>query len=165
VAGVCLFVCLPGRSVYLPRPILSVLVGGNMNQTIVANAQQREAVEAGLGANAISAGPGSGKTRTIVFRAKYLMAQGVSPANVLAVTFSKRAASEIEDRMNLAFGDLTEFTVGTFHAIGFCCLCLVFWSSFLSLLTERVFFCVCSLFFGLPFLVVFFLGRGSWLVS
>ena len=44
---------------------------------LVPSVQQREASQAGLGANAISAGPGSGKTRTIVFRAKYLISQGM----------------------------------------------------------------------------------------
>ena len=43
----------------------------------------------------------------------------MKPENILAVTFSRRAATEIEDRIGKAFGEHNEITVGTFHSIGY----------------------------------------------
>jgi uncharacterized protein (TIGR00375 family) len=66
------------------------------------NSAQERAVLAGPHPVLVLAGPGSGKTRTLAARAGYLLSQGVNPRNILAVTFTRRAALELDERL----GDL-----------------------------------------------------------
>ena len=83
------------------------------------NPAQREAVEAITGPVLILAGPGSGKTRVITQRVAYLIKVcGISPRHIMAVTFTNKAAREMEARLNrLVSGQVKALTLGTFHAI------------------------------------------------
>jgi superfamily I DNA/RNA helicase len=65
----------------------------------------------------IDAGPGTGKTRTLIERVLFLLRNGVAPHSILALTFSNRAAGEMRERLRLAApAAADEITVGTFHA-------------------------------------------------
>ena len=85
------------------------------------NDAQRQAVEATERAVAVVAGPGTGKTKTLVERIAYLIERrGVKPAEITAVTFTNQAALEMRERLAARLGgkkNLRGMTVGTFHAV------------------------------------------------
>ena len=86
------------------------------------NLSQREAVETTEGAVLVIAGAGSGKTRALTFRTAYLICEkGVRPGQILAVTFTNKAAKEMQERIAQLLSD-NGFKgklpiVGTFHSI------------------------------------------------
>jgi DNA helicase II / ATP-dependent DNA helicase PcrA len=82
------------------------------------NPQQQQAVTASLGPILVLAGPGSGKTRVLTQRIAYLIgAMGVRPYQILAVTFTNKAAREMENRVVQMLGDQAHgLSLGTFHA-------------------------------------------------
>jgi len=89
------------------------------------NDRQREAVLATNGPLLILAGAGAGKTKTLTHRIAHLIKTGVSPENILAVTFTNKAAREMKDRTTFLLNkNKTESSwnsspfIATFHALG-----------------------------------------------
>ncbi|MBQ7307168.1 MAG: UvrD-helicase domain-containing protein, partial [Clostridia bacterium] len=82
------------------------------------NEVQRQAVECTQGACIVSAGAGSGKTRVLTYRvANLIMNLGVDSRNILAITFTNKAAREMKERLNLMLG-VHNAQISTFHALG-----------------------------------------------
>ena len=82
------------------------------------NPRQKEAVECLSGPLLILAGAGSGKTRTLTHRIANLIAHGVKPSEILAVTFTNKAANEMKTRLNSIINDdYGDMWVGTFHGL------------------------------------------------
>lgn len=83
------------------------------------NKEQRQAVDTLDGPLLILAGAGSGKTRALTYRIANLVDHGVSPWNILALTFTNKAAREMRERTEaLLGGSVKDMWVATFHS---CC--------------------------------------------
>lgn len=82
------------------------------------NSAQYEAVTTLEGPVLVIAGAGSGKTRTLVYRMAHLVEQGVSPENILLLTFTRKAAQEMLNRASFLLDESCQHVVGgTFHAV------------------------------------------------
>ena len=66
----------------------------------------------------IIAGAGSGKTRVLTYKISYLMTEGIDPFNILALTFTNKAAREMKDRVGQIVGEeARNLWMGTFHSV------------------------------------------------
>ena len=83
------------------------------------NERQVEAVKTTRGPLLVLAGAGSGKTKVLTSRIAYLVQNGVKPREILAVTFTNKAAKEMRERLGNILGENTVkyMWVGTFHSI------------------------------------------------
>lgn len=103
------------------RPLTVLQADPAAPSTEMLNPQQRAAVEAREPVVAVVAGPGTGKTKTLVSRIAYLIKErGVKPDEITAVTFTNQAAAEMRQRLEKRLGGkraVGRMTIGTFHAI------------------------------------------------
>ena len=83
------------------------------------NPMQRKAVEKTEGPCLVIAGAGSGKTKVLTYKVAYLIQQkDVKPWNILAITFTNKAANEMKERVTALVGDqINDIWLGTFHSI------------------------------------------------
>lgn len=83
------------------------------------NDAQRAAVECTEGPMMIIAGAGSGKTRVLTYRITHLISKGISPFNILALTFTNKAAREMQSRIStmVGYSDAQALWMGTFHSV------------------------------------------------
>ena len=92
-----------------------------MNNDILSqlNDSQRVAVEYCDGASLVIAGAGSGKTRVLTYKIAWLLEQGMKPWQILALTFTNKAAREMKDRIGRLVGDeqARYLQMGTFHSV------------------------------------------------
>lgn len=80
---------------------------------------QKTAARAEAGPHLIEAGPGTGKTRTLIARIEWLLERGVNPTSILVLTFSNKAAEELRERVASSAPDAAPaIWAGTFHAFG-----------------------------------------------
>jgi DNA helicase-2/ATP-dependent DNA helicase PcrA len=82
------------------------------------NPEQRKAVEYNDGPVMVVAGAGSGKTRVLTYKIAYLVDNGYPPENILALTFTNKAANEMKERIKELIGTKSDaLWMGTFHSI------------------------------------------------
>jgi DNA helicase-2/ATP-dependent DNA helicase PcrA len=108
---------VPGRLSPLQGEVSTELGAGIL---VLLDSDQRRAAEIVTGPLLIVAGPGAGKTRTLTHRIAYLIDErGIAPEHCLAVTFTRRAAGEMRERLIQLIGGRAEaVAVHTFHSLG-----------------------------------------------
>ncbi len=90
-----------------------------VTKPVTPTAEQKAAAESTAKTSLVKAGPGTGKTATLLMRVQHLLANGAKPEELLLLTFSNRAARELVDRLQeLGVKDAHDIWVGTFHAFG-----------------------------------------------
>ena len=106
------------RALLTPEITPTLLSSGDTDQGCL-DPSQEEAAHAERGPLLLEAGPGTGKTRTLIGRIVFLLEQNVPPTSILALTFSNRAAEEMRSRVAEANPeDASHIWIGTFHAFG-----------------------------------------------
>ncbi|HRN40824.1 MAG TPA: 3'-5' exonuclease [Vicingus sp.] len=90
-----------------------------MNYLNELNPSQRIAVETTDGPVMVIAGAGSGKTRVLTYRIAHIISKGIDPFNILALTFTNKAAQEMKDRIGkiVGFSEARNIWMGTFHSV------------------------------------------------
>lgn len=88
-----------------------------MNLDKELNIEQRKAVEQIEGPCMIVAGAGSGKTRVLTYKIAYLIESGINPFDILALTFTNKAANEMKNRIHKLAGAAENLWMGTFHSV------------------------------------------------
>jgi DNA helicase-2/ATP-dependent DNA helicase PcrA len=103
---------------HLPAPVSPEADGNGVLSAL--DPDQRAAAEVPCGPLLIVAGPGTGKTRTVTHRIAHLVLERqVPPSECLAITFTRRAAEEVTERLHALVGaHADEITVATFHSFG-----------------------------------------------
>jgi DNA helicase-2/ATP-dependent DNA helicase PcrA len=105
------------RALLLP-PLREPDVGGSA-LAIELDESQKQAATWGGGPLLVDAGPGTGKTRTLVHRIGHILGRGALSGSILALTFSRKAAEEMRERLSDSHQDAAiEMWVGTFHSFG-----------------------------------------------
>ena len=91
----------------------------NEETELKLNPSQEDAAYIKTGPQLIDAGPGTGKTRTLVGRVLYLLNKGIAPDNILVLTFSNKAVEELRSRLHqFAPDSAAALTIETFHSFG-----------------------------------------------
>lgn len=110
----CFFegICKSGNKIHVRREEKGTAEG---KKEIRFSEIQQKVIEHTEGPIRVCAGPGSGKTAVLVERAKHLITKGVMPGRILAITFTKKAAQEMADRIGMEDGPV----VSTLHALAF----------------------------------------------
>jgi DNA helicase-2/ATP-dependent DNA helicase PcrA len=102
-----------------PTTIPASAPGPRAAAVLRLNRSQRKAATVACGPLLLEAGPGTGKTRTLVGRILHLLESKVDPESILVLTFSTRAAEEIRERVSDAAGAKSDLLwTGTFHSFG-----------------------------------------------
>lgn len=90
-----------------PDPAATLASEGTLLHSEGPTAAQQEAIAAGPCPVLVLAGPGAGKTRTLIARLTHLLATGVPASSLVAVTFTRRAAAELQERLRESMGEST----------------------------------------------------------
>ena len=103
----------------LPRPEAQPGLTENVAVPTSCDPSQMRAVSHRGSAYQLQAGPGTGKTKTLVARVRSLIDEGIDPAGILVLTFSNRAAGELYDRLAQSVPTVVDkIWIGTFHSFG-----------------------------------------------
>jgi uncharacterized protein (TIGR00375 family) len=110
----------PAQGTAARSPLRSEAEGGDEPAAHIFNPEQEEALEAGPKPVLVEAGPGTGKTRTLLGRLQRLLHRGTSPRRILTVTFTRAAARELRERLLALFGEKQGLPrADTLHALAF----------------------------------------------